>query len=225
MLTPADSTTYEDVACWFRHFYRSESGGDALAQQIRRKLESLHASMASLAADPEDGALDEAAATLEIRRARAGYRNTPPDSSTRRRHGFGLEQIKSRCLPVVVAPLEEACRRDPISARRADIAFRRELERRRVRREIEDAVRVLGISLERINLGGAGSSKPAAVIDRLTNAYLVCKVIAKCPRKGDKPTLLRRGDRDAVLRYVRDNAHLASTAMTPNERLETHWSL
>ena len=42
------------------------------------------------------------------------------------------------------------------------------------------------------------------MINRLTSAYLVCKIIAKSPGKVDKSALLRGGDRDAVLRYVRD---------------------
>ena len=96
VLTPADPTTFEDVARWVRHFYRSEAGGGALAQEIHKRLETLCATMASLAADPDDRSLAEAVATLEIhqldRLSQLASRLADPHAA-----GFGLARMKARC--------------------------------------------------------------------------------------------------------------------------------
>ena len=95
VLTPADPTTFEDVARWVRHFYRSEAGGGALAQEIHKRLETLCATMASLAADPDDRSLAEAVATLEIhqldRLSQLASRLADPHAA-----GFGLARMKAR---------------------------------------------------------------------------------------------------------------------------------
>jgi hypothetical protein len=200
-LTEADPTTYQDVAGWHRLFYRSAASEVAIAQEVHKRLETLHASMASHGAATDDQAFVNAAANVPTDRlpsfSKLASRLAGPDTV-----GFVLGRIKSRFL-LWWWLRSNKLPTGPRSLIQAEFSFRRELERRRIRTEIEDAVRVLGISVEQSSWEGL-EAQTRGIIQRLTKAYVVCKIITKCPGKIDKSALLKGGNRDAVVRYVRD---------------------
>ena len=196
VLTSVDPAAFEDVARWVRLFHRSEAGGSP-AQEIHKRLEALCATTATLSADPDDRALADAVAALENHQLDGLSQLAGP-----RVPGFGLARMRARCRLWWWLRASRLPRRSD-AATRADLAFRRERERRRARSEVEDAVRALGIAIGRSSWEGL-EGQVRGVINRLTSAYVVCRVIAKSPGKADKSALLKGGDRDAVLRHVRE---------------------
>ena len=198
VLSPADPATFVDAAGWVRHFYRSDASGDTLAQELYKKLDGLRTTMQSLAAHADDRDLATGAAALELNQLDKLSKYTSRLAEAPE-HGFGLKRLGARCRLWWLLRLQSSERPRFCEAIRSHFPSRAGTSTNATgdRRYSPCA----GYRDPELKLGGT-EEQTRETIDRLAKAYLVCKVIGKCPSKVGKGVQLRGADRDTVLQCV-----------------------
>jgi AAA domain/Protein kinase domain/REase_MTES_1575/Protein of unknown function (DUF4011) len=178
-----DEDRFLDAVQW-QPLFRAEPGSISPAEQLRRRLLDLTREIQQLAdAAPTDPALEQVAASLDARRIAEVSSRLPPLLTgsvawfdwkrflAKRRLRSWLRSLEINWNDETPHQLEES--------------FRRETERRRIRRDLEQVSKALSVGVDFTDWH-AVESEVRRITERLVAAFHLCKAVIACPVVPDR---------------------------------------